>query len=433
MDRVYALRGDRSPIFGLPRRAEVVYPQPVITFKAGKCAFDVGPSPPRITPEPTPGYVYLYEEDELMNFCWRPRSRPLTDPELKLVMPPADGRFIPYLHKQANSTEKRSPTNGRIFVLKFESSTERHLFWMQSKSQDSMDDPAWFSPRDLKIGQIVDQLLQGEQVDVQDSLANVTSAGGANDDDDDDGEDRMEGVRRESQSGAVENLASGDPFIGDPGNEGEESREGGADGGRAASMPSTDAATAVQNFLRSMQGNQNLQNQQSQPQGKLFTTLPDLLPTTTTIPVIDSASPSFIDTLLSQLPPELLILSQELGEPTPENPDPDIVAAAMATLSLDQKKDILRRVLRSPQFVQSLDSLTQAIRGGGLPGISDALGLEVENGGYIRRGGVPLGQGEAVEKFIDGVRRKVEKEREEGKGEAKGEGKEGEGETIDTD
>lgn len=168
-----------------------------------------------------------------MNFCWRPRSRPLTDPELKLVMPPADGRFIPYLHKQADSTEKRSPTNGRIFILKFESSTERHLFWMQSKSQDSMNDPAWFSPRDLKIGQIVDQLLQGEQVDVQDSLANVTSAGGANDDDDDDGEDRMEGVRRESQSGAAENLASGDPFIGDPGNEGEESREGGADGGRA--------------------------------------------------------------------------------------------------------------------------------------------------------------------------------------------------------
>lgn len=201
--------------------------------RSNEASLQGGPNPPRITPEPTPGYVYLYEEDELMNFCWRPRSRPLTDPELKLVMPPADGRFIPYLHKQTDSAEKKSPTNGRIFVLKFESSTERHLFWMQSKSQDPANDPGWFSPRDLKIGQIVDQLLQGEQVDVQDSLANVTSAGGANDDDDEDGEDRMEGVRRESQSGAAENLASGDPFIGDPGNEGEESREGGADGGRA--------------------------------------------------------------------------------------------------------------------------------------------------------------------------------------------------------
>lgn len=191
--------------------------------------------------------------------------------------------------------------------------------------------------------------------------------------------------------------------------------------------------TAVQDFLRSMQAYENLQSQQSQPQGKLYTTLPDLLPTTTTIPVIDSASPSFIDTLLSQLPPELLILSQGLGEITRENPEPDTVAAAMTSLSLSQKKVILRRVLRSPQFVQSLDSLTQAIRGGGLPGISDALGLNVENGGYIRRGGVPLGQGEAMEKFVDGVRRKVEKEREEGKGETKVEGKQDGKETMDTD
>lgn len=78
----------------------------------------------------------------------------------------------------------------------------------------------------------MDQLLQGEQVNVQDELNNVESGQGGQDNEDGDG-DRMEGVRGESQSGAAENLASGDPFIGDPSNEGEESREGGADGGRA--------------------------------------------------------------------------------------------------------------------------------------------------------------------------------------------------------
>ncbi|KAL8743502.1 MAG: hypothetical protein Q9190_004154 [Brigantiaea leucoxantha] len=207
-------------------------PRPIITFKAGKSEFDASSTPPKIRPDPTPGYLYLYEEDELINFCWRPRNQRLADPELKLVMPPADGRFLPYKHIVPDSSLKKSPTNGRIFVLKFESSMERHLFWMQSESQHPQKDPSWFSPRDLKIGEIVDQLLQGEQVNVNESLANVSNSEGDNDDNGND-DDRMEGVRRESQSGAAENLASGDPFIGDPGNEGEGSREGGADGGRA--------------------------------------------------------------------------------------------------------------------------------------------------------------------------------------------------------
>ncbi|KAL8771129.1 MAG: hypothetical protein Q9209_003300 [Squamulea sp. 1 TL-2023] len=395
---------------------------PIITFKAGVCEFDTSSNPPKIHPRATPGFLYLYEgqEDELIHFCWRPRSASLRDPELDLVMVPSDGSFRPYRTSQGDA--KKSPTNGRIFLLKFQSSSARHLFWLQSKSQHAQGDLGWFSPRDLKLGEIADQLLQGEQVNVQEELNNLPDepSGG---DDDDDSRNRMEDVRRESQSGTAENLASGDPFIGDPSNEGEGSREGGADGGRAASMPTTDAAVAVQNFLRSMQGNQPLQNPQAQTQeSKVFTTLPDLLPSSTTIPVIDSANQQFVDNLLSHLPPTLMLLSQEVDDISSVDPTSETAKAAMEALSLDQKKDILRKVMRSPQFHQSLGSLTSALRDGGLPSIADALRIPVVNGGYIKPGGgVPLGGGDAVEAFLNGVKDAVKAE------------KEGEGGKMDTD
>ena len=173
-------------------------------------------------------------------------------------------------------------------------------------------------------------------------------------------------------------------------------------------MPSNDATAAVQNFLRSMQGSQALANPQAQSQPKPFTTLPDLLPPSTTIPMVESLPPSSINSLLSYLPPTLLLLSQEADDASSVDPTPETAAAALETLSLDQKKDILRKVLRSPQFSQSLGSLTQALRDGGLPSISDALGVKVENGGFVRRGGVPVGGGEAVEAFLKGVKESVE-------------------------
>ena len=48
--------------------------------------------------------------------------------------------------------------------------------------------------------------------------------------------------------------------------------------------------------------------------------------------------------------------------------------------------------------------------------IGEALGLKVENGGSIRGGSMPLGGGQAVEAFVEGVRRTV-REEEGGEGE----------------
>lgn len=151
----------------------------------------------------------------------------MSQPELELVMVPTDGTFVPYKESASDSSIK-SPTDGRIFVLKFQSSTQRHLFWMQSKSQHPQGDPAWFSPRDLKLGEIVDRLLQGDQVNVREEVANVSNDQGGGG-----GYEDMEDVRPEGSSDIQGNIGSGDPFMGNPEDEGSGPRDGGADGGRA--------------------------------------------------------------------------------------------------------------------------------------------------------------------------------------------------------
>lgn len=170
---------------------------------------------------------------DLLHFCWRERSASLDEPELDLIMVPTDGQFVPYTSKEQPSAK----TNGRIFVLKFESSSARHFFWLQSKPQARDGDPSWFSPRDKKIGEIVHALLQGEEVDVTRDLANMRSGGDQGDGDDDDDDETMEDVeghgdRNEPRTGGGGGAGPG-ATGGDVREEGEDAREGGADGARA--------------------------------------------------------------------------------------------------------------------------------------------------------------------------------------------------------
>ncbi|KAL1643685.1 hypothetical protein SLS58_004700 [Diplodia intermedia] len=377
---------------------------PLITFKAGKCDVDTSSNPWKVKAVSTPGYIYLYIGDELCHFCWRPRSASVNDPELDLLMIPGDGSFVPYTGKEdnSNSDNLKSPTDGRIFALKFSSSSQRHLFWLQSKSQHPSGDANWFSPRDLKIGQIVDMLLSGEEIDVQDELRQVQNPRGGDDD------ETMEDAPGNEHHGQGSGGAGAGATGGDVREEGEEAREGGADGARAQN----DASAIVQNFLNSL--NSGGGASQSQPQGSLFTTLADLLSSSNTIPIIESGDPALIDALLSNLPPAILLLSQEAADLSDADPNSETVQAAIQALSISQKKDILRRVLRSPQLHQSLSSLTVALRDGGLPSVSEALKIKVENGGYMRHSGVPLGGGDAVEAFLKGVKKTAEDEEKQG-------------------
>lgn len=161
----------------------------------------------------------------MVHFCWRPRSA--TEATIDLLMIPGDASFTPYTKTSSETTK------GRIYVLKFSSSNDSHLFWLQSASQHASGDLSWFSPRDLKLGEIVNDLLQGEEVDVQASLAEANNQSSGDGDDD----ETMEDIEGTGQSNEHHRGGSGgagpDATGGDIREEGQGSREGGADGGRA--------------------------------------------------------------------------------------------------------------------------------------------------------------------------------------------------------
>ncbi|KAH7116078.1 proteasome complex subunit Rpn13 ubiquitin receptor-domain-containing protein, partial [Dendryphion nanum] len=389
--------------------------QPLITFKAGKCDLSLSGPAPKVKPIATPGLVYMYMGDDFPHLCWRPRNAPVDQPELDLLMIPGDASFTPYLSSDtgADSENLKSPTDGRVFVLKFNSSSQRHLFWLQSKSQHPKGDPSWFSERDLKVGQIIDLLLNGEEVDVLAELAGISSRNApSGDDDEDETMEDVEGTNHSSNRNRHGSTGGAGPGAtgGDIREEGSGPREGGADGGRAAAAGSSEAQAAVQNFLRSIQGG-NLSGQQaSQDQ---FTTLLDLLSPPTTIPVIDKASPELIDALCAHLPPITLLIAQEIDNVTEIDPESEEAKAVIESMDEEDKKDVLKRVFTSPQFRQSLGSLTVALRDGGLPNVSSALKIDVENGGYLKGGAMPIGGGDAIKAFVEGVKNTVENEEEE--------------------
>jgi 26S proteasome regulatory subunit N13 len=186
----------------------------------------------------------------------------------------------------------------------------------------------------------------------------------------------------------------------------------------------TEASTLVQNLLNSLQQQNPTSSTRRTQQQDPFTTLTDLLSSSTTIPLLASFPEPLVDSLLSSLPaPILLLATSSFSDPVPEAEeevslnstlDADEKLGILMSLPLDQKRQMLAKVLRSPQLHQSLGSLTMALRDGGLPMVASSLGVEVENEGYMRGSAMPLGGGDAVKAFVDGVKKSVDKEGEEG-------------------
>lgn len=165
----------------------------------------------------------------------------------------------------------------------------------------------------------------------------------------------------------------------------------------------SDTLKIIQNFIKSFPGS----SQSGARQEETFTTLEDLLSPSNTVAIVDTASTSQIDGLLSLLPHEILLTAHEQADRMETDSNQSTTKAAVEALSPGMKKDILRRVLRSPQLHQSLASLTFALRDGGLPTVAEALHINLHNRGYIENGTMPLGGPQAVRAFVEGVRKSV--------------------------
>jgi len=295
--------------------------RPLIAIKAGKCHRDGD----TVIPSPEAGLLYIYanpEEELLHHFCWKPRG--VVEPEDDLLIFPGDARLIRY---------DTGPT-GRIFMLKFLSSSQRNFYWLQSLSEDP-DQPGLWSERDKGWIKKIDDILQGEEAA----------------DDEEMGDAPIDSTEIEQ--------------------EGEQPRRGGEDGGRAFATPQFDLSSLISQ-IRVPSGSAR---QQEPP-----ISLHHLLGPGETVGLIDNASSEAIDNMISNLPPSLV----------PEN------------ASEGQKKQIIARVLRSPQFAQGVISLSAALREGALRGVAESLKIPIVPGEEATE--------DQVEAFVRGIKRGIERE-----------------------
>ncbi|PPR00199.1 hypothetical protein CVT24_004902 [Panaeolus cyanescens] len=115
-----------------------------LAFKAGRAFRREGTNV--VECNPTKGAIYLSNGDDgLLHFIWK--NRDTNDIEEDLILFPTDATF----------TKVEQSPSGRVHVLKFSSSNQRHFFWFQDAD----------ASRDAEFTQNLNGLLQDPDYDVQ--------------------------------------------------------------------------------------------------------------------------------------------------------------------------------------------------------------------------------------------------------------------------
>lgn len=97
----------------------------LVEFRAGKMSMKGN----MVHPDKRKGLVYIHQtEDSLMHFCWKDRKTGLVEDDL--IIFPDDVEFKKVVQC----------TTGRVFVLKFKSSSRKCFYWMQEPKTDKDDE-----------------------------------------------------------------------------------------------------------------------------------------------------------------------------------------------------------------------------------------------------------------------------------------------------
>ncbi|XP_038051330.1 proteasomal ubiquitin receptor ADRM1-B-like isoform X2 [Patiria miniata] len=97
----------------------------LVEFRAGKMQL----KGKTVTPDKRKGQVYVHQSDDsLMHFCWKDRGTGVVEDDL--IIFPDECEF-----KSVSQC-----TTGRVFILKFKSSSRKFFFWMQEPKKDKDDE-----------------------------------------------------------------------------------------------------------------------------------------------------------------------------------------------------------------------------------------------------------------------------------------------------
>ncbi|KAK9325275.1 proteasome complex subunit Rpn13 ubiquitin receptor-domain-containing protein [Lipomyces orientalis] len=146
----------------------------LLTFKAGRVDFN--PPSKHLNPQPQKGKITLSrssdEEAPLLSFVWEPRGSSKDDPSVErdeLMIFPGEAEWLPV------STCK----TGRVYVLKFNSSSQRSFFWLQDPpAGDKLDE---IGEGDLKIATRINTLLEdvfADEVDITEEASEPAAPNG---------------------------------------------------------------------------------------------------------------------------------------------------------------------------------------------------------------------------------------------------------------
>ncbi|KAK1231188.1 hypothetical protein PQX77_005714 [Marasmius sp. AFHP31] len=311
----------------------------ILAFKAGKANRRGNTN--FVDPSPTKGAVILTKgDDDLLHFIWKNRETNVIDEDLILF--PTDATFT-----------KVSQSAGRVYVLKFSSSDQRHFFWMQDAS----------AARDEEFANNVNGLLQ----DMDYELVWNTSAGAST-----------------STSAQASYVSTCEPAAFAQITVFSSSQDARPSNFQASPDDIAQLGQILSNRLASQGESSGLPGKTSSPPYLPIVNLLTRARTLSELSLTDILTPANIGPLFTSHPELVPSLFPHLPPDLPTPPS----------------EEALQQIINSPQFRAAVSNFDQALRTGLLGGLVRGLGLPEEAG---------LG----VEQFLKAIQDQADKERRE--------------------